>query len=52
LHTAASAAERAILEPVIFSKSVDYRRDVKCGKINRNERTDALLARYKEQVRK
>jgi hypothetical protein len=37
------------IEPTIFSKVVDYRRDVKRGKISAEDRavTDSLLADYK-----
>ena len=51
-HQAASEAERVILQPIIFSKSVDYRRDVKRGKISPDATIDGLLAKYKERVKK
>jgi hypothetical protein len=49
LHSLASPAERTILESIIFSKVVDYRRDVKRGKISPENKaiTDSLLAQYK-----
>jgi hypothetical protein len=50
MHAHASDAERVILEPVIFSKSVDYRRDVKRGKIERDPTTDAQLAAYAGRI--
>jgi hypothetical protein len=48
-HATATPAERAIIEPVIFSKAVDYRRDVKRGKVSAEDQaaTNELLARYK-----
>ena len=48
LHNAALPAERAILEPVIYSKAINHRRDVKRNKINPDDRDriDALLAAY------
>lgn len=51
-HANARDAERSILEPVIFSKAVDYRRDVKQHKIGLEEKaqTDALLADYNARV--
>ncbi len=42
----ASLAERAIIEPVIFSRLVDYRRDLKRGQ-GADAVTDTLLASYK-----
>jgi hypothetical protein len=51
MHKDATDAERAILEPVIYSASINYRRDVKRGKITRDAMTDAMLARYKERVK-
>ncbi len=52
MHAAARDAERTVLEPVIFSKAVDYRRDVKQNKISPEEKiqTDALLAGYNARV--
>jgi hypothetical protein len=52
--TASAAAERAILEPTIFSKVVDYRRDVKRGKVTAEDKaiTDSLLAQYKPTTSK
>lgn len=40
------------MEPVIFSKAVDYRRDVKQQKVGPDEKaqTDALLADYSARV--
>ena len=48
MHADASDAERGILEPVIFSKVVNYKRDVKRNQITQEDRarTDALLADY------
>ena len=48
LHADADDALRSILESVIYSKTIDYRRDVKHGKIDNEEkaRTDAALRRY------
>lgn len=43
---AGSPTDRAIIEPAIFSKVVDYRRDVKRGQVA-DPATDALLANYK-----
>jgi hypothetical protein len=40
------------MESLLYSKSIDYRRDVKRGTIPADPRTDALLARYKRQVKK
>jgi len=45
-HSAASPADRAIIEPAIFSKVVDYRRDVKRGQAA-DAVTDELLRNYK-----
>jgi hypothetical protein len=45
-HATASPAERAIIEPLIFSRLVDYRRDVKRG-IAADAATDELLSNYK-----
>jgi hypothetical protein len=49
LHDAAPPAERAILEPVIYSKAINYRRDVKRNRIKPDDRAriDVLLAAYK-----
>ena len=48
LHSRAAPAERAILEPVIYSKAINYRRDVKRNKIHPDDRAriDVLLAEY------
>jgi hypothetical protein len=48
IHTAATPVERSILEPIIYSKFINYRRDIKQHKICAADkvRTDALLADY------
>jgi len=48
LHDAAPPAERATLEQVIYSKAINYRRDVKRNKIHPDDRAriDVLLAEY------
>ena len=48
LHDAAPPSERAILEPVIFTRAINYKRDLRRGKINPDDRDriDALLAAY------
>jgi hypothetical protein len=51
-HRDATKAERTILEPLIFTKSVDYRRDVKRRRISPDATTDGLLTEYKERVKK
>jgi hypothetical protein len=38
------------LEPVIYSQSITYRRDVKRGSINPDPNLDALLAGYKARL--
>jgi hypothetical protein len=45
----ANDAERALIEPVVFSRLVDFRRNVRRGNITAEEKvaTDALLANYK-----
>jgi hypothetical protein len=48
-HSTASPAERATIEPVVFSKTVDYRRDVKRRKIAADAATDELLRKYKPE---
>ena len=50
MHAEMNDAERAIADPIIFSKSVDYRRDVKRGKIDRDPTTDAQLADYAGRI--
>jgi hypothetical protein len=50
MHASASAAQRGILEPIIFSKAVDYRRDVKRGIIHSEARIDELLKAHKYQL--
>jgi hypothetical protein len=47
-HATANQSERAILEPVIFTLTVNYRRDLKHGRINPDDRAriDALLTAY------
>jgi hypothetical protein len=45
----ANDADRALIEPVIFSKTVDYRRDVKRRKIAADAATDELLRKYKPE---
>jgi hypothetical protein len=49
LHDAAPPADRAILEPVIYSKAINYRRDVKRKRISPDDRDriDVLLTAYK-----
>jgi hypothetical protein len=49
-HATSSEAEHAILEPVIYSQSITYRRDVKRGSINPDPNLDALLAGYKARL--
>jgi hypothetical protein len=48
-HANAAPAERALIEPILFSRLVDFRRDVKRGRITAKDKgvTDALLAKYK-----
>lgn len=51
-HATATPAEREVLEPVIFSKLVDYRRDVKRGKITADPTTEKLLATYTARLKR
>lgn len=50
MHVDSSEAMRGILEPVIFTKSITYKRDVKRGVIKLDPSTDALLAAYKARL--
>jgi hypothetical protein len=52
MHADASNAERAVLEPIIFTKAVDYRRDVKQNKISAENQahTGTLLFDYNARV--
>jgi hypothetical protein len=53
-HVTASAAERSLIETAVFPKIVDYRRDVKRGKVSAEDKaiTDSLLAQYKPTTTK
>jgi hypothetical protein len=48
LHDGAPSTERAILEQVIYSKAINYRRDVKRNRINPDDqaRINVLLTAY------
>jgi hypothetical protein len=51
MHARADRANREMIEPVIYSKAIDYQRDVRRGAIKVNPATDRLFARYREQVK-
>ena len=51
LHDAGTPAERLTLEPLIFSKAIDRKRDVKHGKISADPIIEALLVAYKARVK-
>ncbi len=42
---------RSALEPLIYSKAIDHKRDVKRGKINHDPIIDELLAAYRSRIK-